>query len=193
LSSKATSRRAFLRSASEIAPASLLALSVPSLILAGQQAQAAKSATRPFATLTPEEAADLEAIAARIMPSDETPGAREAGVIYFMDNVLGNEREEVLPALRKWLSDLQAVASTRYGHPALHTLPDGMLDSLLRDIEETPFFDTVRYLTIAGMFTAPLHGGNRDQIGWRLIGFDDQHAWAPPFGYYDAEYMEVGE
>jgi gluconate 2-dehydrogenase gamma chain len=193
LPNPAISRRAFLKSASKSAPATLLVLSVPSLIMAAQQAQAAMNAARPFETLKQEEAADLEAIAARIMPSDDTPGAREAGVIYFMDKVLGNEREEVLPALRKGLSDLQGITSTRYGHPALHTLPDGMLDSLLRDIEGTPFFDTVRYLTIAGMFTAPIHGGNRDQIGWELIGFNDQHAWAPPFGYYDAEYMELGE
>jgi hypothetical protein len=30
-------------------------------------------------------------------------------------------------------------------------------------------------------------------MGWDLIGFDHRHAWAPPFGYYDADYMQRGE
>ena len=51
----------------------------------------------------------------------------------------------------------------------------------------------VRYLTLAGMFSLPEHGGNRDQIGWRLLGFENRHAWQPPFGFYDADYAERGE
>ncbi len=38
------------------------------------------------------------------------------------------------------------------------------------------------------MFVLPSYGSNRDSIGWRLIGFDDAHAFTPPFGYYDRDY-----
>jgi len=38
------------------------------------------------------------------------------------------------------------------------------------------------------MFALPSYGGNRDGIGWTLLGFDDTHAYAPPFGYYDRDY-----
>ena len=62
------------------------------MLLAAQQAKAAQNSARSFVNLSREEAAEFEAIAARILPTDETPGAREAGVIYFMDNVLGAER-----------------------------------------------------------------------------------------------------
>jgi hypothetical protein len=32
------------------------------------------------------------------------------------------------------------------------------------------------------------YGGNREQVGWSLIGFEGHHgAWTYPFGYYDAE------
>jgi hypothetical protein len=24
-------------------------------------------------------------------------------------------------------------------------------------------------------------------MGWKLLGFDHRHVWAPPFGYYDAQ------
>ena len=40
-------------------------------------------------------------------------------------------------------------------------------------------------LTQAGMFALPEYGGNRDHKGWELIGFEHQHVWQPPFGYYD--------
>jgi hypothetical protein len=36
------------------------------------------------------------------------------------------------------------------------------------------------------MFAMPSWGGNRERAGWALLGFDNRHAWQPPFGYYDA-------
>jgi hypothetical protein len=56
---------------------------------------------------------------------------------------------------------------------------------LLTSIEKTPFFKTVRDHTIMGVFASPQHGGNYDKVGWKLIGFEDKLAFAPPFGYYD--------
>ena len=46
----------------------------------------------------------------------------------------------------------------------------------------------MRLLTVLGMFTMPAYGGNRDGLGWQLIGFVDQHVFKPPFGYYDRDY-----
>jgi hypothetical protein len=45
----------------------------------------------------------------------------------------------------------------------------------------------LRFLTIAGLLASPQYGGNHDGIGWQLIGFEDLHAFTPPFGYYDGE------
>jgi hypothetical protein len=42
------------------------------------------------------------------------------------------------------------------------------------------------------MFSNPSYGGNRDEVGWKLIGFEAPHPWQPPFGYYDADYAEKG-
>ena len=41
--------------------------------------------------------------------------------------------------------------------------------------------------TAAGMFANPEYGGNRDKIGWKLLGFDDRFFWQQPFGYYDRD------
>jgi hypothetical protein len=41
--------------------------------------------------------------------------------------------------------------------------------------------------TAAGMFANPAYGGNRDKIGWKLLGFEDRYIWQQPFGYYDRD------
>ena len=42
-------------------------------------------------------------------------------------------------------------------------------------------------MTVFGFFAMSSYGGNKDHIGWDLIGFKGHHgAWEYPFGYYDA-------
>ena len=38
------------------------------------------------------------------------------------------------------------------------------------------------------MFSPPSYGGNRNGVGWALIGFADEHVFLPPFGFYDRDY-----
>ena len=193
LTVKALTRREFLRSATESARDSLLILSTPTLLLAGQQAHAAMAAGEAFTALAADEAIEFAAIAARIIPTDETPGANEAGVIYFMDRILDGSRAEFLPGLRQGLAELQQSVVNTYGNTGFSSLTEDQQDSLLRTIDRTDFFNTLHYLTIAGMFSSPALGGNRDRIGWQLLGFEARHAWMPPYGYYDAQQMETGE
>ncbi len=61
---------------------------------------------------------------------------------------------------------------------------------VLKAFEKNPFFETVRTHTIMGFFADPSYGGNYDKIGWKLIGFQDEFYFKPPFGYYDREYKE---
>ena len=188
------SRRKFMSDSVALARGSLLALSMPAILTACREAQEARNTASAFQTLSEEEAAEFAAVAARIIPTDETPGANEAGVIYFIDNVLGDAaREEVLAELRNGLGEMQYEVATDYGESYFHLLNETQQDELLTKIESTPFFRTTWYLTIAGMFTLPTYGGNRDGVGYQLIGMENRAAWAPPFGAYDADYMERGE
>ena len=57
---------------------------------------------------------------------------------------------------------------------------------LLTEIDKTPFFNLVRTHTVIGFFARPVHGGNYEKIGWKLIGYDDSLNHKAPFGYYDA-------
>jgi gluconate 2-dehydrogenase gamma chain len=168
-------------------------LSLPALLQAAEHAITAHHEHKALTTLGVEEAKEFAAIAARILPSDETPGATEAGVIYFMDNVLGNSRSELLAGLREGLAALQAKAHDNYGSAQFSALDPARQDTLLQAVETSEFFATIRFLTLAGMFALPEYGGNRDYVGWDLLGFDHRHVWQPPFGFYDADYAQRGE
>ena len=187
------SRRAFLRQTGIAARNSLIVLSLPVIMSSSAAASEAMLDNSAFKVLGSDEAREFAAIAARIIPTDETPGATEAGVIYFIDNVLGTSRTEALAPMREGLASLQATAQSTYGNARFSSLTAEQQDALLVSIEETEFFGTMRYMTIAGMFSLPEYGGNRDYAGWKLIGFEHKHVWSPPFGFYDADYMARGE
>jgi hypothetical protein len=54
----------------------------------------------------------------------------------------------------------------------------------LRQVEHTRFFESLQHLTVLGALTMPQYGGNRNGLGWQLIGFKDMHAFTSPYGYY---------
>lgn len=187
------SRRMFLSAAGDAARGSCIALTLPMVLAACSRANQARLDSAALKTLDETEALEFSAIAARIIPSDELPGATEAGVIYFIDTVLADNREAEYRIMQAGLEDLQQTVNASYNSDFFHLLQASQQDQLLRDIEQSEFFNTIRFLTIAGTFSHPDYGGNRDQVGNQLLGFEDQYAWQPPFGAYDADFAENGE
>lgn len=184
-------RRLFLKGTGTLAGSSAVRLSMAGILALSEAARSARNESAVFDVLSNREAKELEAIAARILPTTDTPGAREVGVIFFMDKALGSLMEDELPSIRKELAEFQSAVATSFrGAEVFSDLSDTDQDKHLRIQENTPFFWRVRFMTIAGFFGMSSYGGNRDEIGWKLIGFDGHRgAWEPPFGYYDAEYM----
>lgn len=187
------SRRSFFGVAGNTARNSAILLTLPMILSACEQATRERLRGEDLKNLAADEALEYEAIAARIIPSDESPGAREAGVIHFIDTVIGNNREAQHAILQEGLRELQAAAASQHASSNFHSLTESQQDQLLTEIEDSEFFNTLRFLTIAGMFSLPAYGGNREKVGFELLGFVDQHAWQPPFGFYDADYREKGE
>lgn len=137
---------------------------------------------------TPAEARDAEAIAARVIPNDDgTPGAREAGVLGFMDRVAARHLPaEMRPVLREGLAALARDATTRHsGARDFASLTSPQQDALLRERETTPFFDIIRTLTLGGFLSSQKYGGNRNYVGWKLVGHDPSPTYQTPYGYYD--------
>lgn len=172
-----------MKSAGALGGAGWLRLSAPAIAGIAQAACTAKREEAPFVTLGRDEAADFAAIAARIIPSTDTPGATEAGVVYFFDRAFGDEMQDDLPFARAGLAGLNdGLAQSRFS-----SLSADDQDDALRAIEDGPFFGLVRYMTLVGFFAMSRYGGNADHVAWNLIGFEgERQAWQYPFGYYDA-------
>jgi gluconate 2-dehydrogenase gamma chain len=136
--------------------------------------------------LSPGDAAQCDAISARILPSDDTPGAREAGVVYFIDQSLNGFSKEQAPLFAEGLRTLGETVVRAHGSGSTFAgLTTQQQDSLLREIETTPFFIAVRFATLAGFLSLPKYGGHPGYIGWKLIGQETGMEQKPPFGWYD--------
>ncbi len=186
--SDVVSRRAFLAAAG--AAGSVWLLADPELVHAAlaHARKAVASRSPQFAALTAAQAAGIEAIAMRIFPTDDTPGAREAGVIHFIDKSLTTFAAPQKDLLLAGLAALNQQAARKWpGTPSFAALQPDQQDELLKSIETEPFFGSLRFATIVGMLGSPSLGGNRNQVGWKLIGFEGHGIFQPPFGFYDAE------
>src|SRR6516164_11532532 len=98
----------FLFQVSGIAGAAWVQAQWPSLVAAAQHAHQAVQSKQPvkFEVFTSEQAREVEAIAARIIPTDELPGATEAGVVYFIDRALKTFASDNLPRYQTGLVDV---------------------------------------------------------------------------------------
>jgi gluconate 2-dehydrogenase gamma chain len=172
--------------------------------------------------------ATIEAAMARIIPTDDTPGAREAGTIDFLDRYLSGidyvfakpdgSGFETLEGKRAeaWRRRIQLIRG-RYveGIEELDgrsqdsfdadfaDLADSQQDEVLAAIEnpaetqaleeaqvssgyggpvepalqqtnaeiDLSFFAMLAVHTRQGFYADPIYGGNRDRVGWEVIGF----------------------
>jgi gluconate 2-dehydrogenase gamma chain len=133
-----------------------------------------------------KEAIIVASAVSRIFPSDDSgPGAREAGVVIYIDRQLAGpwgrdadrykhgpfeEGEKELG----YQGDATRQEIYREGIKKLDGFdrftPEEQ-DKALQHIESSWFFKLLYQNTIEGMFADPMHGGNIDMVGWQLIGF----------------------
>ena len=188
---------------------------------------------------TPEEALTVEALTATLLPgTPEDPGAREAGVMAYIDGLLWYDRgfgtrtyymppfamayegeeppngldtadPEILwipkdmmsrfgwqsiltprEVYRMGIVVINDYAQANYGAPyaelteaqqeeIMTALADDQLDPI-GDLPSSEFFDLLRQHTMEGMFGDPAYRGNRNMVGWKLIGYPGaQRAYTP--------------
>jgi gluconate 2-dehydrogenase gamma chain len=159
------------------------------------------------------EARTVDAIAARIIPGDDAdPGAREAGAVVYIDRALAGAYGDFEKLYRRGLWELDHYCRAKHGGPFVE-LDEEHQDEVLSHIDAAAesqlptqlhigagerqavdlgpgvlaeFFAAVRQHTIEGTFCDPAYGGNRDAVGWRLLGFPGAQ-WG-----YSAEQMRLG-
>jgi gluconate 2-dehydrogenase gamma chain len=189
MSAKGNSRRSFLINSVGGLNAAWVAAHYHD-ILAAQEYAGKGSQPPALAVLTAAQAAEVEAMADQIIPTDSSPGAREARCLYFIDRALSTFDKAKQPAYVKGLQDLQAKTQQLYPDASkFSALTSPQQIKVLTEMEKTPFFNLVRTHTVIGFLSRPVHGGNHDKVGWQLIGYDDSLNHKPPFGYYDAAFL----
>ena len=193
MTSEEFSRRQFLIGSLTGVSSAWLMLRLPEIVAAQEHAHQVARSVEPakFEFFTPEQAKEVEAIAAQIIPSDDTPGAREAHAIFFIDRALTTFDKDRQAEYTKGLKELQVKQKKLFPKAASFSdLTSEQQIALLKKIEKTPFFNLVRAHTVIGCFCDPEYGGNFNGAGWKLIGFEDRFNYKPPFGYYDREFTE---
>ena len=191
MDNRSASRRGFLISASGLFTSAWLATNQAAIAAAATHAEHAAQSPGPaaFSFLSATDAADVEAIAAQILPSGKSGGAREAHAVYFIDQALATFFADRAAAFRGGLADFQrAFHAAHPGATSFATADSATQLAFLESVDRTPFFEGARMLTILGTLSSSKYGGNYEGSGWKLMGFEDQHIFEPPFGYYDRDY-----
>jgi gluconate 2-dehydrogenase gamma chain len=145
------------------------------------QAAATAVAREPLEALTAAEADVLEAVCARLIPTDANgPGATEARAAHYIDRALAGFLAPSRQAYAAGLAAIDRHAVTSRG-ASFSQLRPGDQDAVLKDVESgkaeglqaglASFFTLVRTHTIQGTFCDPFYGGNANFVGWDLIGY----------------------
>jgi hypothetical protein len=199
-------RRNFLLQGCSGLSAVWITTQLPALVSAAKHARDSAQSSAPKLTFfTSEQAVEIDAITSRIIPSDDTPGAREAGVVYFIDKALTTfavdeqqhyreglveiaaRTKELVPALDKF-----SAATPEQQDEILHSF-DENAPAMRRPNRPRPgagqnFFETLRTHTIIAFLLDPDSGGDPNGTGWKILGRERAHMFQPPFGYYDKDY-----
>jgi gluconate 2-dehydrogenase gamma chain len=159
-----------------------------------------------------EQARTVEAVAERIIPGDnQNAGATDAGVVYYVDRALAGVSADLQVVYRLGLHALEQLCQAAHSRPFAE-LSAEQQDEIIRRFlgpevgEPSPglmfgpedqaegadqslvarLLVVLREHTVEGYFCDPVYGGNRDAVGWKLVGFPGAH-WG-----YTAEQMASG-
>lgn len=147
-------------------------------------------AVQPDTCLDDDAAIVISAAVDRIIPSEDGPGAREAGTAaYVLRRAVA--APTVLAGYRGLAARLIALTAASAPGRRFPDLPSGMQDEALAAIEAAgdPAFRRLVIDTMEGFYGDPRHGGNEGAVSWAWLGFPGPTAgtgYEPPLGWYDA-------
>lgn len=177
-----------------------------------QPARSAGSGETVLFFFNGDEAKFIEAAIDHLIPADDKwGGAKEAGVLYYIDRQLAGAygagarmylkgpwatetppqqgyqlRHSPAELYRVGIAEARSYAGRKFAGREIWDLGADDAHSLLSDLESgaaelqsipsAVFFETLLANTIEGYFADPVYGGNRDFVGWRMIGFPGAYA-----------------
>ncbi len=146
----------------------------------GAQPSAAEVSWQFF---TEEELPLLEAVVEQLIPTDDFPGAVDAGVPVFLDRQLGGHLRRFRRTYRQGLDSMRRECLERLGKPFqdlewdrqtefLVSVEEGTTDAQFwTEVSSPAFFRCILEHTMMGYYGDPRHGGNKDGVSFRMIGF----------------------
>jgi len=138
----------------------------------------------PWRVLTPDEARLVEAVAEQIVPADRDPGAKEAGVVRYIDRQLDGPHRRFAEKYRRGLRSLVQTSRAQFGKPfealswpeqtrLLQALESGKVpQGIWTDPSSRDFFNLLRDHTMQGFYGSPRHGGNRNYASYKMLGLE---------------------
>jgi gluconate 2-dehydrogenase gamma chain len=118
---------------------------------------------------TDREARTLEAMLERLIPEDDAPGARQAGVIHYIDRQLKTRFAEHRKTYRDGIAAAERMAGGCLADASLE-LREKVIHELEHSGATQPFFELVLAHAMQGFYGNPRHGGNREFVSWRMLG-----------------------
>ena len=135
--------------------------------------------------LSDDETRLLGAIAEQIIPADEWPGGREAGVVNFIKTQLDGPYRRFREDYRNGLAAIESTCIARY-QKKFEQLSWDQQNSFLKEMESgnlndgpwkngfgQRFFELLRTHSLQGFYGSPRHGGNKNFISYKMMGLDE--------------------
>jgi len=150
-------------------------------------------------TFTNAEWGVVVAAVDRILPRDQDPGALDADVPEYIDRIL--QSKELRRMKEDFVGGINALdrrAAKRFGSDGgavgFASLTDAQKDELLSEFKDyegqqgdAKWYEILLVLTMEGFLGDPSYGGNKNEVGWKLTGYDlvgpGRVAAPPPPGY----------
>jgi len=146
-------------------------------------------------TFSPEEYALVAAACDRVVPRDEDPGALDADVPVYIDRMLQTvEMRKVRLEFLAGAAALDRRSKRMFGKGFAEATPPQQ-DDLLGIFKDSPhgtgeahWFELLVVLTMEGLLGDPSYGGNKDRVGWALVGFGTSE---PPPNYSGSKHLHA--
>lgn len=122
----------------------------------------------------------LEALAARILPSDDGPGAAETGVGGYLQKTLDRLAAGTREIYFQQLDALDQIARRSVDRGFADCSPsdqDRLVESWIEEARARWVLEQLVRISLEGFLGDPRHGGNRRRLGWSYLGLEDE--WAP--------------
>ncbi|MDR1258045.1 MAG: gluconate 2-dehydrogenase subunit 3 family protein [Tannerellaceae bacterium] len=138
-----------------------------------------------YRVFTEEEAGCLIALCEQVIPADDTPGATEAGVVFYIDTTVSHYFPLTTGMYKSGIASLQTYCRSEYGNlfetlePSRQTeimkaMEAGELpsDAWSADVSQQSFMSMLVQHTMQGFYGPPRHGGNRHYVSYRMLKLD---------------------